>query len=274
MAHYAIGDVQGCRAALENLLDTLAFDPAQDRLYFAGDLVARGPDSLGTLRLIHDLGAAADTVLGNHDLHLIAAHHGLATLKAKDGTLPILDAPDRTALMTWLQARPLLIELPDVAAQPHVLCHAGWLPGWTPAQARDHAQEVEVALRGADALSYLANMYGNEPAIWRDDLAGTTRLRAITNVFTRMRLLHADGALDFLHKDSPNTAPSGLKPWYAADLHALGSARIIFGHWAAILGITHQPQCIALDTGCVWGNHLTAYRLEDGRRFHSRPGLQ
>ena len=274
MAHYAIGDVQGCRAALENLLDTIAFDPAQDRLYFAGDLVARGPDSLGTLRLIHALGFAADTVLGNHDLHLIAAHHGLATLKVKDGTQPILDAPDRTTLMAWLQARPLLIELPDVAAQPHVLCHAGWLPGWTPAQARDRAREVEAALRSPEALTYLANMYGNEPAVWCDDLAGMTRLRAITNVFTRMRLLHADGSLDFLHKDSPNTAPPGLKPWYAANLSAIGETRIVFGHWAAILGITHQPQCIALDTGCVWGNHLTAYRLEDGRRFYSRPGLQ
>lgn len=274
MAHYAIGDVQGCRVALENLLDVIAFDPARDRLYFAGDLVARGPDSLGTLRLIHSLGSAAESVLGNHDLHLIAAHHGLATLKPKDGTLPILDAPDRATLMAWLQARPLLIELPDVAAQPHVLCHAGWLPGWTPACAAARAREVETALRGHEALAYLGSMYGNDPAIWHDDLAGTTRLRAITNVFTRMRLLHADGALDFQHKDSPDIAPSGLKPWYAGDLRALGDTRIVFGHWAAILGITHQSQCIALDTGCVWGNHLTAYRLEDGRRFHSQPGLQ
>lgn len=274
MAHYAIGDVQGCRAALENLLEVIAFDPAVDRLYFAGDLVARGPDSLGTLRLIHGLGPAADTVLGNHDLHLIAAHHGLATLKPKDGTLPILDAPDRGVLMAWLQARPLLIDLPSVGAQPQVLCHAGCLPDWTPAQAAACAREVETALRGPEALAYLGSMYGNEPAIWRDDLSGLSRLRTITNIFTRMRLLDADGALDFQHKDSPNTAPPGLTPWYAADLAALGKTRIVFGHWAALLGVTHQPQCIALDTGCVWGNHLTAYRLEDGLRFHSRPGLQ
>lgn len=273
MAHYAIGDVQGCRAALENLLDVIAFDPTQDRLYFAGDLVARGPDSLGTLRLIHSLGNAAETVLGNHDLHLLAAHHGLATLKPKDGTQPILEAPDRITLMAWLQACPLLIDLPAAAEQPHALCHAGWLPGWTPAQAAARAREVEAALRGPDARAFLGSMYGNEPASWRDDLAGLPRLRAITNIFTRMRLLHADGALDFLHKDSPNTAPPGLTPWHAADLSALGNTRIVFGHWAALLGITHTPQCIALDTGCVWGHHLTAYRLEDGRRFHSRPGL-
>jgi len=274
MAHYAIGDVQGCRAALENLLDTIAFDPSQDRLFFAGDLVARGPDSLGTLRLIHALGSAADTVLGNHDLHLIAAHHGLATLKAKDGTQPILDAADRGSLMTWLQSRPLLIELPHVTDQRHVLCHAGWLPQWSLAQASAHAREVESALRGPAARDFLMHMYGNEPARWQDELTGLTRMRVITNVFTRMRLLHDDGALDFLHKDSPNTAPAGLKPWFASDLRAIGDTRILFGHWAAILGITHKPQCIALDTGCVWGNHLTAYRLEDGQRFFSRPGLQ
>lgn len=199
MAHYAIGDVQGCRAALEDLLERIAFDPAVDRLYFAGDLVARGPDSLGTLRLIHGLGPlVADSVLGNHDLHLIAVHHGLARARSKDNTQAILDAPDRQPLMDWLQQRHLLLELPG----HHVLTHAGIPPVWSLAQARQHAREVEQALRGPDARDFLAAMYGNEPAGWDDSLAGTTRLRVITNFLTRMRLLDPQGGLDFAFKGS------------------------------------------------------------------------
>lgn len=270
MAHYAIGDVQGCRAALEDLLERIRFDPAADQLWFAGDLVARGPDSLGTLRFIRGLGERADSVLGNHDLHLIAAWHGLAPLKAKDGTSPILTAPDGEQLMHWLQQRPLLIDLP----QRHVMTHAGILPGWDLATARACAREVEQALRGHGLRDFLADMYGNEPAIWSDDLGGTTRLRVITNIFTRMRLIAADGALDFSHKGELDTAPPGLRAWFDIATTALGETRQIFGHWAALQGWTGSPRHIAIDTGCVWGASLCAYRLDDGQRFHSRPGLK
>lgn len=270
MANYAIGDVQGCRAALEDLLDVIRFDPASDRLWFAGDLVARGPDSLGTLRLVHDLGDAADSVLGNHDLHLIAAHHGLAKLKDKDGTTPVLCAPDRDRLLDWLARRPLLLELPDGS----VLTHAGIPPDWTLSAARARAREVETALRGPGRRDYLADMYGNTPARWSDDLAGTTRLRVITNCLTRMRLLDAEGNLDFLHKEELDTAPPGLTAWFQRPAPAMAGQRQLFGHWAALQGETGSDRHVALDTGCVWGGTLTALRLEDDRRFHSRPGLR
>lgn len=271
MAHYAIGDVQGCRAALEDLLERIAFDPAVDRLYFAGDLVARGPDSLGTLRLIHGLGPlVADSVLGNHDLHLIAVHHGLARARSKDNTQAILDAPDRQPLMDWLQQRHLLLELPG----HHVLTHAGIPPVWSLAQARQHAREVEQALRGPDARDFLAAMYGNEPAGWDDSLAGTTRLRVITNFLTRMRLLDPQGGLDFAFKGELAEAPPHLQAWFALDNPGLGEARLLFGHWAALLGDASPSPHVALDHGCVWGHHLCAWRLEDGQRFHSRPGLK
>ncbi len=270
MAHYAIGDVQGCRAALEDLLERIDFDPAQDRLCLAGDLVARGPDSLGTLRLLHSLGHAADSVLGNHDLHLIAAHHGLVTPKAKDGTLPILEAHDRDILMSWLTQRHMLIDLPG----HYVLTHAGIPPIWSLDTARHCAREVEQALRGPDPAAFLAGMYGNEPAGWSDDLSGSTRLRVITNYLTRMRLIDATGALDFSHKAGLDTAPPGLGAWFAIDNPGLGETRVLFGHWAALLGDTGHSPHIALDHGCVWGNTLCAWRLEDGQCFHSRPGLK
>lgn len=282
MAHYAIGDVQGCRAALEDLLERIAFDPAADRLFFAGDLVARGPDSLGTLRLIRGLGEAAESVLGNHDLHLIAARHGHARVKGKDGTEPVLLADDRDALMDWLQQRPLLLTLPRGLMQDDpahrddlpVLTHAGLPPQWDLDTAAACAREVEAALRGPEAGRFLADMYGNEPAGWSDDLGGTTRLRVITNYLTRMRLLHDDGAMDFLHKEELDTAPPGLTAWFQLPAPAHAGLRLLFGHWAALDGRTGSSRHVALDTGCVWGNFLTAQRLEDGRRFHSREGLQ
>lgn len=270
MSDYAIGDVQGCRAALEDLLANIRFDPACDRLWFAGDLVARGPDSLGTLRLIQQLGHAADSVLGNHDLHLLAAHHGLASIKPKDATAPILAAHDRDALMTWLQHRPLLLDLPF----QHVMTHAGIPPFWSLINARQYAGEVEHALRDTEARQFFAAMYGDEPSRWRDNLLAAPRLRMITNCLTRMRLLHVDGRLDFAHKEELETAPPGLSAWFAQSSPLWHDTRIIFGHWAALKGVTHQPNCIAIDTGCVWGEHLCAYRLDDGQRFYSRQGLK
>lgn len=270
MAHYAIGDVQGCRAALEDLLERIAFDPASDRLYFAGDLVARGPDSLGTLRLLHGLGHCVDSVLGNHDLHLIAAWHGYSSPKSKDNTLPILEAHDRDTLMDWLANRHLLMELPG----RHVLVHAGIPPVWNLATARHCAREVEQALRSPGRDAFLAGMYGNEPAGWDDDLEGSARLRVITNYLTRMRLLDAQGALDFSHKEGLDTAPPHLRAWFEIDNPGLEGVRVLFGHWAALQGDAGHSPHVALDHGCVWGNSLCAWRLEDGQRFHSRPGLK
>lgn len=269
MRHVLIGDVQGCRAALEDLLARIGFDAASDHAYFAGDLVARGPDSLGTLRLIKGLGSAASTVLGNHDLHLLAAAHGCASVKPKDLTQPILDAPDGAELLHWLQQQPLLLMLPS----GDVLTHAGLPPEWTLAQAQARAAEVEMALRGPQAPAFFAAMHGNEPSAWHDDLSGNERLRVITNHLTRMRLINADGQLNFQHKTDNSALPEGFKAWFDWPTQRPNEVRVFFGHWAALAGITHQPRAIALDSGCVWGNYLTAYDLATGARTTSTPGL-
>lgn len=270
MALYAIGDVQGCHAALEDLLAQVAFDPEHDTLWLAGDLVARGPDSLAVLRLVRDLGGAAETVLGNHDLHLLAVHYGIAQAKPKDRTRPILDAEDRLELMHWLRHRPLLLE---DQARGIVLTHAGIPPCWSQDTARQLAREVEAELQGPGIANFLMHMYGNEPACWSDSLTGMTRLRVITNHFTRMRLLHeADGALDLAFKEELETAPPGLRAWFEFPNPGITAERVLFGHWAALGGRTGNPRFVGLDTGCVWGGHLTAYRVDDAQIFTSRHG--
>ena len=269
MALYAIGDVQGCLEALQDLLDTIAFNPTHDRLWFAGDLVARGPDSLGVLRFIRSLGDAAESVLGNHDLHLIAARYGAATPKKKDKTQAIFDAPDGAALLDWLQQRPMLLESTEHEC---VLTHAGIPPDWSLDEARACAQDVESALRSNGIHAFIADMYGNEPARWSNDLAGTTRLRVITNYLTRMRLLTPTGGLDFDFKEELATAPEGYTPWFMHPAPRLTSGRVLFGHWAALNGETGNPRYIGLDSGCVWGGQLTAYRVDDGQFFSSTRG--
>ena len=269
MALYAIGDVQGCREALEDLLEQIHFDPACDRLWLAGDLVARGPDSLGVLRLVISLGKAAESVLGNHDLNLLAAHYGVAKVKARDLTQPILDAPDRDALMNWLRHRPLLLEDKRLNC---VLTHAGIPPGWSLKQTRKRAHEVEQTLQGHDIQHFLANMYGNEPSHWFNALEGVTRLRVITNFLTRMRLVDAEGRMDFLYKEDLTGIPEGLQPWFSLPNPDLTVGRVLFGHWAALQGVTGSERFIGLDTGCVWGGCLSAYRVDDGQFFRSRRG--
>lgn len=271
MALYAIGDVQGCLEALQDLLETITFDPARDRLWFAGDLVARGPDSLSVLRLIRSLGEAADSVLGNHDLHLIAARYGGATPKKKDKTLPILEAADGPELLDWLQQRPMLLESTE---HDCVLTHAGIPPDWSLTDARNYAREVEAALRSNGIHDFIADMYGNEPARWSDDLTGTTRLRVITNYLTRMRLLTPTGDLDFAFKEDLTTVPDGYTPWFMHPNPRLRVGRVLFGHWAALQGETGHPRYIGVDTGCVWGGHLTAYRVDDGTFFSSSRGCE
>lgn len=269
MALYAIGDVQGCREALEDLLEHIAFDSSQDTLWFAGDLVARGPDSLGVLRLVKQLGSAAESVLGNHDLHLLAVHEGVTHAKPRDQTQAILEAPDRDALMTWLRQRPLFLH-----HRQHdcVLTHAGIPPGWSAEKTAQLAHEVETALQSTQRALFLKAMYGNEPNQWQDDLSGHTRLRVITNFLTRMRLVSADGHMDFQFKEELTDIPAGWIPWFQLPNPALNNRIVLFGHWAALKGQTQSPRFIGLDTGCVWGGHLTAYRVDDGQYFHSRRG--
>ena len=261
MAIYAIGDIQGCHTELEQMLLLISFDPAKDKLWFVGDLVNRGPDSLKVLRLVKSLGDSAITVLGNHDLHLLAVAEGVAELHRSDTLNEILNAPDRDELLTWLRQQRLLH-----AEEGHVLVHAGLLPQWSVKQAKSMAAEVEQALRGDDYVSFFKHMYGNTPHVWNDDLSGYKRLRFITNVFTRMRICTPQGELEYKFKGELEKMPQGYMPWFDAPKRKNSDATIIFGHWSA-LGLKITPNIIALDTGCLWGGSLTAIRLGDRKLF-------
>lgn len=273
MATYAIGDIQGCLDELLRLLEQIGFG-AGDRLWLTGDLVNRGPRSLDTLRFIRELGDAAITVLGNHDLHLLALHHGQG--RKQDASLaPILAAPDRDELMHWLQTRPLLH---DDKTLGFVMTHAGIPHIWSLKQARQLARELEQTLQQPEAArAFFRQMYGNQPDCWQDELTGIDRLRAITNYFTRMRFIRADGTLEFKTNGGPETAPPGFLPWYRQPRRKPLKRHQLFGHWAA-LGFCPLAEVTALDSGCVWGNALTAVRLEDGSWFsqpcpgHHSPG--
>lgn len=261
MAVYAVGDIQGCNTEFRQLLELMRFDPATDRLWLVGDLVNRGPDSLGVLRQVKSLGEAAITVLGNHDLHLLAVAAGVAELHRNDTLNDILHAPDRDELLAWLRNQRLL----HVEGE-RVLVHAGLLPQWSVAQAQQLAHEVEAALRGKHSHEFLEHMYGNRPDHWRDDLSGYKRLRIITNAFTRMRICTAQGEMEFKFKGEVGDIPQGYMPWFDVPNRASADATIICGHWSA-LGLKVTPQAIALDTGCLWGGPLTAIRLEDRKVF-------
>lgn len=262
MPTYAIGDIQGCYDELMRLLESIDFSD-EDQLWFAGDLVNRGPGSLETLRFVKGLGKRARTVLGNHDLHLLAVHHGTAAGKRKDTLTPILNASDRDELLHWLQHQPLLV---DDQTLGYTMTHAGIPPLWSLKQAKQLARELEQVLRGPLAHEYFLHMYGNKPDRWRDKEHGWARLRLITNYFTRMRFIKPDGTLDFSANGGPETAPEGYHPWYELPRAKAIKRTIIFGHWAA-LGELTRPGLAGLDTGCVWGNRLTAMRLEDGALF-------
>jgi bis(5'-nucleosyl)-tetraphosphatase (symmetrical) len=252
MAIYAIGDVQGCYIELVQLLEKIAFDPAGDEVWFVGDLVNRGAESLAVLRLVRSLGDRAITVLGNHDLHLLAVAAGLTELHPSD----TLDE-----LLTWLRHQRMLHVDGD-----KVLVHAGLLPGWTIEQAQALAGEVEAALRGKDYAKFLAHMYGNQPNAWDDELTGYKRLRVITNALTRMRICTPQGEMEFKFKGEQYKIPAGYVPWFDVKQRASQSATVIFGHWSA-LGLVVEKNLIALDTGCLWGGPLTAIRLEDREVF-------
>lgn len=265
---YVIGDLQGCFATLKTLLKTIEFDSTQDFIYFAGDLVARGEDSLGCLRFVRKLqqqGAAA-TVLGNHDLTLLACGRGLKKVKEKDKTLPILEAVDCSALLDWLRQQPLMIEIDH----QHVLVHAGIPHIWTITEARSYAQEVERALTSdlKTLDQFLSQMYGTLPNRWEMSCTGMARLRMITNYLTRMRLIGADGTLELDFKSGlDDCMPKGFAPWFNFSRMPVSSHRILFGHWAALQAQSIHPNVIALDGGCVWGQDLVAYRLHDGQVY-------
>lgn len=262
MATYIVGDIQGCYDELIQLLSLANFNEATDELWVAGDLVARGPKSLQTLRFLKKLGAKV--ILGNHDLHLLATSIGTHSPNPKDKVAPILEADDSEALLTWLRLQPLLLAHPE---HKFIMVHAGILPAWSIEQAKQLAQEVELVLHGKEYKHLLTNMYGNSPLQWDDSLSGITRLRYIINVFTRMRYCTLDGGLEFNNKLGPEETDTNiLKPWF--DITPRNHQHpIIFGHWAALLGKTSQKDLYALDTGCVWGNSLTMLRWQDKKLF-------
>lgn len=261
MATYAIGDIQGCFDSLQQLLERIAFDPAKDRLWQVGDLVNRGPQSLATLRWAKELGDALVTVLGNHDLHLLAVAAGAETPKRNDTFHDVLEAPDRDELLDWLRRRPLMhIE------NGFTLVHAGLLPQWSIAQARELAAEVERVLRSDSYRDFFAHMYGNRPDHWRDDLQGMDRLRVIVNGMTRLRFCTPEGKMEFAHKGLVENRPEGFLPWFEVEERASRDGFVICGHWSA-LGLRLEPDFAALDSGCLWGGQLTAMRLEDRQVF-------
>jgi len=259
MALYAIGDVQGCDTELGALLSRLQFKADRDRLWFVGDLVNRGPDSLKVLRRIHSLGDAAIVTLGNHDLHLLAAAYGSAPLRPDDTLGEILAAPDREALLEWLAFRPLLHADPGLNT---CMLHAGLAPQWDLNLAQACAREFEQALR-RHPRKLLSRLYGDQPDRWDDALEGQDRLRFIVNCFTRLRYVDADGRLALRVKGSPKKSQSkALIPWFEADEARWHGSRIVFGHWST-LGFFDNTEVTSLDTGCVWGGALTALRLDE-----------
>ncbi|CAD5107008.1 symmetrical bis(5'-nucleosyl)-tetraphosphatase [Zestomonas carbonaria] len=265
MATYAVGDLQGCLQPLQCLLRQVNFDPTRDRLWLVGDLVNRGPQSLETLRFLFGMRDSVISVLGNHDLHLLAVAHNIERLKKSDTLSEILEAPDRDDLLDWLRRQKLLHY---DAERDTVLVHAGIPPQWSLKKAQKCAAEVEEALLDDARLPlYLDGMYGNEPAKWDKDLKGVTRLRVITNYFTRMRFCKADGTLDLKSKEGLGTAPAGYAPWFSHPERKTRGQKIIFGHWAALEGRCNEPGLFALDTGCVWGGAMTLLNVDTGERI-------
>lgn len=256
MPVYAIGDLQGCLLQTQSLLKKIRTASPGAQPIFVGDLVNRGPSSLQTLRHIRALGEGATVVLGNHDLHLLAAAHGVRRVRADDPLNEILQAPDCDELLGWLRRRPMAH-----LAQGHLCVHAGVLPQWTVAQTLALAQEVEGVLRGPDWVDFLREMYGNQPARWDDALAGADRLRCVVNALTRLRFCTVDGEMEFDTATGVDTAPAGFMPWFEVPGRKTAGDAVVFGHWST-LGLMLRPNLIALDTGCVWGGKLTAVRLD------------
>lgn len=264
MAHYAIGDIQGCHAEFCELLDKLAFSPRHDTLWLVGDLVNRGPDSLAVLREVIALGASCEAVLGNHDFHLITVHAGIRRPHKGDTLDDVMAAPDRDELVAWLTARPLV-----VSNGTHTMVHAGFLPSWTVAEALARSAEVQAMLASPRARDFLEVLYGDEPRRWSDDLTGVDRLRVIVNTCTRLRFCRFDDTMEFKEKRGKDFRPSGFIPWFEQPARRSGGTTIVCGHWST-LGLMLADDVLMLDSGCVWGGELTAISLPDRRLVQVR----
>ncbi|GAA6166773.1 symmetrical bis(5'-nucleosyl)-tetraphosphatase [Sessilibacter corallicola] len=265
MPTYAVGDLQGCLDPLLSLLREVNFCPEKDKLWLVGDLVNRGPQSLETLRYLYSIRHCVTSVLGNHDLHLIAIYYGKKKHSNSDTLMEIIEADDAQELINWMRSMPLFYW--DESFQCG-LVHAGLHPNWSLQEALSYSQEVEKVIQSDIAIEeFLNNMYGNSPDQWHSDLGGYTRLRVITNYFTRMRFCNANGKLQLADKGDPDHGPEGYEPWFTHYLANPNSVKLIFGHWAALEGKTGSHKVVGLDTGCVWGQEMTMYRLEDGATF-------
>ena len=263
MSTYAIGDVQGCYDELRALLDKINYDPKQDRLWFAGDIINRGPKSLECLRFIKNT-PNCFMILGNHDLHAIAVAYGASKIKPYDTLDQILQASDRNELIDWLRQQPLIHHDKTLG---FTLSHAGIYPDWNLQDAIQHAHEVEKVLRGDNIADFLNNLYGNEPSKWEPSLEGYNRLRFIVNAFTRMRFCRQDNSLDLNAKGTLQSVTNDLAPWFKVTSRKTQSDKLIFGHWAALECNANTENVFAIDSGCVWGRELTALRLEDETQF-------
>jgi bis(5'-nucleosyl)-tetraphosphatase (symmetrical) len=259
MALYMIGDVQGCDAALQDLLYTLDFSPSRDTLYLLGDLVNRGPDSAAVLRRLMGYGDAAQCLLGNHDLNLLAVAQGLRKPHHNDTLSAVLDAPDRLAMLHWLRHQKMAMML-ERGGIPLLMVHAGVVPQWTANQTVALAREVEAVLQGGQAAAFLKAMYGNLPNRWSESLTDMDRLRVIVNALTRLRFCTAEGEMEFHSKEGAGGAPQGYLPWFDVPGRHTTQISVAFGHWST-LGWLDRSDVLSLDTGCVWGGSLSALRF-------------
>ena len=257
---YLMGDLQGCCQALDRMLQTIDFSPSRDHLFVLGDLVNRGPDSLGVLRRLRGLDNAATCLLGNHDLHLLAVAHGVRKMHRSDTLAPILDAPDREDWLLWLRQQRLAVH-----AHGWLMVHAGVVPQWDAAQTVALAGEVETMLRSPEVGEFLTTMYGNEPARWDERLQGVDRWRCVVNSLTRLRFCATDGTMEFATKEGAGGAPEGYMPWFEVPGRRTQGTPVAFGHWST-LGLINRDDLLALDTGCLWGGHLTAARVDGATR--------
>ncbi len=257
MAIYAIGDLQGCYDSFRQLLDKLKFNADKDRLWLCGDLINRGPKSLKTLRFVVANQSCIQSVLGNHDLHLL--NQALPKTKRISADFEkILKAPDRDELLHWLRSQPLMHYDREYDS---ALVHAGLLPGWSIKKGLKRSREVERVLQGKQSHKFLREMYGDKPALWSGKLSGNDRLRFIVNAFTRMRMVDPTGALNLTHSGPPSKADKSLQPWFSSRNRKARKSRIVFGHWSA-LGLMNKKNLVCLDTGCVWGRQMTALRID------------
>ncbi|NQY62851.1 MAG: symmetrical bis(5'-nucleosyl)-tetraphosphatase [Alteromonadaceae bacterium] len=263
MAIYIVGDIQGCFSELEALLNKVNFVASKDELWLAGDIVARGPDSLATIRFIKSLGQSAKMVLGNHDLHLLAIHAGLKKAKKQDLLDELLAAPDLDELMNWLARQPLIQKIPGENAY---MTHAGISPQWTIEEAVEQAESAHEKLSSENRNKWLACMYGNLPNDWQQAKGSIEKFRYTINAFTRMRYCNKNKTLELHCKEALTDAPSNLMPWFELS-NVLNNTNVIFGHWATLMGQCPLKNVYALDTGCVWGNYLTMLRWGDKQRF-------